>query len=320
VAMAIILFVREQIGGAVVRHKIYVNQKSSNWHRPESEMRVLEQKGDQGVIFELQGSLFFGTTQQLYAELEPELSSRNYVILDFRRVQSVDVTAAHLLHNVRDTLAERGATLILSSVRESLPNGRNLREFLEQTGVVRAEDVAVRSFPELDSAIEWVEDSILGQDGGTVPADEMPVQLQEMELFRNHKDETLQDLEARIEKRAYKAGETVYERGQTGDELYWVSHGTVRIFVPLGAGRTKHTASFGRGEFFGGHAFLDARPHGDDAIALTDTDLYVLTREQYNLLIEQHKKLAFNLASAIARTLSVRLQRANSELAMLEEY
>jgi MFS superfamily sulfate permease-like transporter len=65
VAMAIILFVREQIGGSVVRHKFYVNQMSSNWHRPESETRILAQKGDQAVIFELQGSLFFGTTQQL---------------------------------------------------------------------------------------------------------------------------------------------------------------------------------------------------------------------------------------------------------------
>ena len=44
VAMAIILFLREQIGGSVVRHKFYVNQMSSNWHRPESETRILEQK------------------------------------------------------------------------------------------------------------------------------------------------------------------------------------------------------------------------------------------------------------------------------------
>ena len=37
-------------------------------------------------------------------------------------------------------------------------------------------------------------------------------------------------------------------------------------------------------------------------------------------IAEQHKKLAFQLVSANARTLSVRLQRADSELAMLEEY
>ena len=90
VAMAIFLFVREQIGGSVVRHKIYANQMSSTWYRSETEMRIIEEKGDQAVIFELQGSLFFGTTHQLYSELEPELGRRNYVILDLRRVQSVE--------------------------------------------------------------------------------------------------------------------------------------------------------------------------------------------------------------------------------------
>ena len=53
--------------------------------------------------------------------------------------------------------------LLLSGVREKLPNGRNLREFLEQTGVVIADDKAMRVFPELDSAIEWVEERILGE-------------------------------------------------------------------------------------------------------------------------------------------------------------
>lgn len=320
VAMAIILFVREQIGGSVVRHKVYANQMSSTWYRPEAEMRIIEQKGNQAVIFELQGSLFFGTTQQLYSELEPELGKRNYVILDLKRVQSVDVTAAHLLHNVRQTLQERGAMLLFSGVREKLPNGRNLREFLEQTGVVNAsDDSVVRVFPELDAAIEWVEDHILGEV--QAPAEiETPIELQEMDLFSHRKDETLKDLETRMEQRTYRAGETIYAQGAAGDEIFWIRRGTVRIFAPLGAGRSRHIASFSRGDFFGGLAFLDNRPRGNDAVALTETEVYVLSREQFDLLAEEHKKLAFSLITAIARTLAIRLRHADTELTMLQEY
>jgi SulP family sulfate permease len=168
VAMAIILFLREQIGGSVVRHKFYVNQMSSNWHRPESETRILEQKGDQAVIFELQGSLFFGTTQQLLGQLDADLKTRKFIILDMKRVQSIDVTAAHMLSQVRDALAERGALLLLSNLRENLPNGRNLREFLEQTGVTENPET-VRLFAELDNAIEWVEDRLLGEEERALP-------------------------------------------------------------------------------------------------------------------------------------------------------
>ena len=319
VALSIILFLREQIGGSVVRHKLYVNQMSSSWHRPESETRILEQKGDQAVIFELQGSLFFGTTQQLYAQLDPELKARNFVILDMKRVQSVDVTAAHLLCQVRDTLAERGALLIMSSVRENLPNNRNLREFLEQTGVTENPET-VRLFGELDSAIEWVEDRLLGESENAAPEPQTLLELHEMEMFRNRKDETLADLETRLIRRTYAAGEVVYSRGEPGDAIYLIRRGSVRIFAPLGGGRTRHVATFGRGDFFGGLAFLDGLPRGNDAIAATETEFFILPQEQFNKLSDEHKKLALTLLKAISRSLALRLRHADSENAMLQEY
>ncbi len=319
VALAIILFLREQIGGSVVRHKFYVNQMSSSWHRPEAETRVLEKKGDQAVIFELQGSLFFGTTQQLYSQLEPELKSRNFVILDMKRIQSVDVTAAHLLSQVRDSLAERGALLLLSNVRENLPNNRNLREFLAQTGVTDNPE-SVRLFSELDSAIEWVEDRLLGEREQNSPETETALELQEMELFKHRKDETLADLEKRLVKRRYAAGDVIYSQGEPGDAIYLIRRGAVKIFAPLGGGRTRHVATFGRGDFFGGLAFLDGLPRGDDAIAAGDTEFFVLSEDEFNTISEEHKKLALTLLQALARSLALRLRHADNENAMLQEY
>jgi SulP family sulfate permease len=319
VALAIVLFLREQIGGTVVRHKFYVNQMSSNWHRPEAETRILEQRGDQAVIFELQGSLFFGTTQQLYGLLEVEMKTRKFLILDMKRVQSVDVTAAHLLTQIREMLAEKGAMLLLSNVRENLPNGRNLREFLEQTGVTERHEV-VRLFPELDSAIEWVEDRLLGEVERAEPLVETSMLLAEMELFKHRKDETLVDLESRLRLRTCAAGETVYSRGEQGDALYMIRRGSVKIFAPIGAGRTRHIATFGRGDFFGGLAFLDGRPRANDAVAAVETEFYVLSLDQFNVLAEEHKRLAFTLLLAISRTLALRLRHADTEIAMLHEY
>lgn len=319
VAMAIILFLREQIGGSVVRHKFYANQMSSNWHRPEAETQVLAQKGSQAVIFELQGSLFFGTTQQLLGQLDPEIKTRKFIILDMKRVQSIDVTAAHLLSQVRDSLTERGALLLLSNLRENLPNGHNLRSFIEQTGVTD-DGNTVRLFPELDSALEWVEDRLLGEEELPQPALETPMELADMELFKQHKDETLVDLQARLVKRIFTAGENVYSVGEPGDAIYLIRRGSVKIFAPIGAGRTRHIATFGRGDFFGGLAFLDGRPRGNDAISSSETECFVLSLEQFNCIAEEHKKLAFNLLTAISRSLALRLRHSDTEIAMLQEY
>ena len=316
VALSILLFVREQVGGSVVRHKTFVNQRSSTWYRPESEMRIIAQKGDTAVIFELQGSLFFGTTYELYSLLEPELKVRDYVILDLRRVQSVDITAAHMLNLVRDMLRERGVPLLLTHVREQLPNGRNLLEFLKQTGLIDASD-SVRVFATIEAAIEWVEDRLVGDVAQPVN-EEVALNLQEMDLFRSHKDETIADLEARMQQRSYKAGDPIYAIGDQGLELFLIRRGAVRITAPIsGSRQLHHIATFGRGDFFGGLAFLDERARSENADAHTDIDVFVLSLEQFNQLAENHKKLALLLITAISRTLAQRLRHADGERTLL---
>ena len=317
VAMSILLFVREQVGGSVVRHKSFVHQRSSTWSRSEAERRAISQRGERAIIFELQGSLFFGTTYALYSVLEPEINKRDYVILDLRLVQSVDITAVHMLIQVRDMLAERGAFLLLSNVREQLPNGRNLREILELAGLIGTGET-VRIFPILEAAIEWVEERLIGDV--RVPVDEeVLLRLQEMDLFQGRKDETLADLEERLEQRSFKAGETIYSIGDQGHEIYLIRRGEVRIMAPIGGSRQlHHVATIGRGDFFGGLAFLDGRPRSDTAIAHTDTDLYMLSLEQFNQLAEEHKRLAFVLLSALSRTLAHRLRHANGERTLLQ--
>ena len=318
VLLSIILFLREQVGGNVIRRKSFVGQRSSTWYRPEAEMQVLEQRGKSAVIFELQGSLFFGTTHQFYLTLEPELQSAEYLILDMQRVQSVDVTAAHMLHLVRDVLAERNAPLLLSNVRESLPNGRNLREFLELAGVI-ADDERVIIMPTLEAAIEWVEDRLLSGLGKT-DVEAPPLELHEIQLFKGSKPETLSDLANCLEKRSCKAGEVVFERGDTDANLYLIRSGQLRIMGCVGgSSRLCHIATFGPGEFFGGLAFLDHRPRGNSAIASIDTELYVLTEEKFNYLTEEHKRLAFVLICQLARTLAVRLRHTDDELTLLQE-
>lgn len=317
VALSILLFVREQVGGSVVRHKTFVNQRSSTWYRPEAEMRLIALKGDKAVIFELQGSLFFGTTYELFSVLEPELKSRDYIILDLRRVQSVDITAANMLNMVRDMMRERGKPLLLSHVREQLPNGRNLVEFFRQTGLIKDDDPTVKVFKNLPAAIEWVEDQIVGDIQRPV-ADETPLTLQEMDLFKGHKDETIADLESRMQQRSVKAGEMVYAIGDQTPELFLIRRGEVRITAPIaGSRQVHHIATYGRGDFFGGMSFLDEHARSENAIAQTDIDLFVLPLEQYYQLVENHKKLSLLLMTAISRTLAQRLRHADGERTLL---
>ncbi len=319
VILAIILFLREQVGGTVIRRKSIVSERSSAWYRPEREMRMLEEKGRAAFIFELQGSLFFGTAQQLYRTIEPDLRQAEYLILDLRRVQSVDITAAHTLNIVCDVLAERNVPLILSNVAECLPNGRNVREFLELSGLDAAR-TNLHYMPTLEAAIEWVESHLLGDADSAESHDQPPLELHQIELFKGSKPDTLSDLEACLEKRSWKAGETIYQSGEIGSELMLIRKGQVKLVGAVGRGGTmKHIATLGRGDFLGGQAFLETRVRSSDAIAIRDCDMYILSVENYNLLAEEHKRIALVLMTKLARLLSIRLRHTNEELALLQD-
>ena len=78
-------------------------------------------------------------------------------------------------------------------------------------------------------------------------------------------------------------------------------------------------ATFGRGSFLGEMTFLDREPRSADAVALADTDLYILSRSKFDALAEEHKRLGMRLLEGIARTIALRLRQANTELRALEE-
>ena len=52
---------------------------------------------------------------------------------------------------------------------------------------------------------------------------------------------------------------------------------------------------------------------------MAPTEVYVLTRGDFEQIALKHRTLAFNLASAMARTLARRLRRTQLQLATLQE-
>jgi len=315
IGLAIALFLREQVGTSIVHRKTFGNETFSKQNRLPEEMKILAARGGETAVFELQGSLFFGTTDKLYRALEPELKERRYLILDLQRVQSVDLTAAHMLEQIETIVSERGGHVLFSDLPRALPSGRDIERYFAEVGLVRPER-HVHVFDELDNALEWVEDRVLEEEH-LRRAHEQPLELAEMALFAGRKPETLAALDACLERRTFRAGERIFARGDPGDELYLIRRGAVRIVLPLGSAEAHHLATFGRGGFFGEMAFLDHEPRSADAIAFTDTDLFVLPRQRFEQLAAEHPKLAMQLFAGLAHSLAIRLRYTTAEVRAL---
>jgi SulP family sulfate permease len=221
-----------------------------------------------------------------------------------------------MLEQVEDMLADRAAYLLFSDVPRNVPSGRDMQRYFDELGLARTKH-HVRVFSELDDALEWIEDGMLKATQLT-RAQEQALELREMDLFVGRKPETLAALEACMERRACLAGEKIFARGDLGDELYLIRRGAVRIVLPYGM-QQHHVATFGRGSFFGEMSFLDRGERSADAVAFTDTDLYVLSRQRFDEVTVHHKRLAIQLLGNIARILALRLRFANAELRALRD-
>lgn len=314
VALAIILFLREQVHGSVIRRRLTGRRISSTQHRLPEEQAVLEQHGEELLVCELQGSLFFGTTDQLLTELEEPLRTCRYLILDLRRVQSVDFTAAHLLERFEKDLARRDGWLLFSRVPASLPNGRNLNDYFAKLGMVGARR-HVQVCASLDDALIWTEDRILAEHLPAGPGADAPLPLGEFDLLREFAtDQTMAPFAPCVTERSYAAGDIIFKGGDPGQELFLVRRGIVRVRLPLKGGGYHNLASFGRGNFFGEMSFLTREARSAEAVATTATDLYVIERTRFDGTARGYPLLGVKMFARLARTLAVRLRRTDIEL------
>ena len=317
-ALSILLFLREQIRSTVIHRRALGNKVFSKKRRLPAEIAILEAKGDQTCVFELQGSLFFGTTDQLFSELEPYLVKAKYVILDMRRIQSVDFSATHKLEQIEVQLEEHGGCLIFSNIPSNLPSGQDLRSYFEQVGLTSHME-KVKTFAELDDALEWTEDQLLQQEYAVPTQNLKPLELGEIDVLKGLSPDALNTLRSCAVEKTFSTGQKIFSHGELGDELFLVRQGTVRIELPLGKGKSHHLASFSRGDFFGDMSFLDKRTRSADALAATDVSLFLVSRAGFDQAASQHEALGGMVFAHLAYVLAVRLRHTDAELRALEE-
>ncbi len=317
IILAIALFLREQIRFPVVRRRVLGSQIFSKKSRLASEHVILERKGGRTLVIELQGQLFFGTTDQLYSEIESSIGSCRYFIMDMRRVLAVDFTAANMLTQIKRKINESGGTLVFSSVPLSLPTGHNVRRYLENLGFSQ-ESGSVMFFNELDDALEWIEDEYLREED-LDSRKRRPLRLAEFEFFAGISDQALLMLENSVEELRIPGSEKIFSLGDAGGDIYFIKKGAVRISLPLANGTTHHVTTFSRGDFFGDLSFLDREPRSADAVASEDVELFRLARARFDEATLEYPEIAGIFFSRLAYEISHRLRVNVKELKSLEE-
>src|SRR5438477_11775355 len=100
-----------------------------------------------------------------------------------------------------------------------------------------------------------------------------------------------------------KGGSSLFRVGDSGDAMYIIESGRVRITVTDADGREVILASLGHGDFFGEMAMFDGHGRSADATVAEDSRLAVLTRENFLAFVSSDARIVLEMLSAIGRRL-----------------
>ena len=107
-----------------------------------------------------------------------------------------------------------------------------------------------------------------------------------------------------------KKGHVLFRKNDEGNALYIIIRGRIKVAYPSKLGDEVTLAIFNDGDFFGEMALLDGLPRSADAIAMEETQLYILSRNDF-LSFMEHSADAMR---AVLYALSLRLRKTDELL------
>ena len=309
IAIAVLLFV-VSMSRSIIRRSYRCGAVRSRRSRTADERDLLGQRGDAILVMELQGALFFGTSEKLASDIDAALAQEtSFIVLDLRRINEIDSTGALALLEIDALLAGRQKTLFLVVAGQSLPFER-LKDF----GVLEAIPPE-RIFSDVDRAIERAEDALL-RDQIAAANGELP--LTQVGLLMNFSEFQIAAIAPRLVRVEHEKGSVIFREGEPGIDLLMITKGTASAHLRLPNGEQIRLATFGPGTIFGELALLDEGLRSASVVADESLICYSLTKADFAALAAEAPPVAIKLLASLGRELSGRLRVANRTIHQLE--
>lgn len=129
-------------------------------------------------------------------------------------------------------------------------------------------------------------------------------------LFQALSESDLQELATQVVERSFRAGESIFDQGTQGSEMYIIIAGQVNIFLPGDQSRRVSLKDLGPGEYFGELGLFDDKPRSASALATTNVSLLSLTRDMLTDYLQRRPQAIL----PILQTMADRLRDTNNLL------
>lgn len=124
--------------------------------------------------------------------------------------------------------------------------------------------------------------------------------LADIEFFALLREEDRQALADVVDCVKLNSGDTLFHAGEPGESLFIVRYGSVELFIKDTVGQKIVLTISEAGDLFGELSLLDSGPRTATAVALSDTELLMLDRDDLLLLFQKRPDAALNMLAAMS--------------------
>ncbi len=304
------LFNSPATGQSTIRLNFTGADFNSNHVRTKEESADLRELGKVLQVYQLQGHLAFATTEPVLREVLAAADDLQFLILDLKRVLSINESAGHLLHSLLAKLRARHKAVFFTHC-DHLPLLRRMMK--KKLGEKFAG--AFVTYPDNDLALEWCESCLLEHTRHS-RASSYRAKPADYHIFKELTEAELKIIQPLLQPRTFKAGHKIISAGDAAREVFFLSRGNVNVYLP---GEERHRlARFSPGMSFGELAFLDGAPRSANIVADTDVECDLLTLADFQALGESHPAIKIKMLEQLCLDLTGKLRKANRELSVFE--
>jgi len=129
--------------------------------------------------------------------------------------------------------------------------------------------------------------------------------LKSLSLFKDTPENILADLAPLMQEMEYEQGVEIFKEGETGDSMYIIQKGNIRIHKG-----DINLATLNEKEVFGELSLLDTDTRSATATAATDCNLYKIDQEPFYELLDERPEVAIGFIKILCQRLRAMNERS----------
>lgn len=295
VVLAAVIFLRDYSLLPVVRIQFNAANAPSRIDRAAVERERLTQQPQWLLGLELEGFIFFGSAHRVDKQVITALQSEaniSYLILDFRRVQGIDASAAAVFRKIIRRVQQQQGTVFFAGLSPEV-----------QHTLASALPDFEHIYLDLDHALEAAEDGYLQQHTPfmSITTSQPVVGLSAALLPYG-------------ELREVAAESVLIAEGQAASGLYFIVRGSVSVRSHDRMGKPIRLRRFTEGTVIGEMSHYLQRPTSAAVVADSALTVLCLSPQAIATLEQNQPQLAIRLHQAVATVLAQRLLATNQSL------